>query len=66
MDKNLAQDKVQQLVEKFRREQAAGVIGQYNEPETKTGFIDRYFNRWDGTRKIGMKSDWKRKSPAAV
>jgi type I restriction-modification system DNA methylase subunit len=40
MDKNLAQDKVQQLVEKFQREQAAGVIGQYNESETKTGFIE--------------------------
>ena len=40
MDRSKAQEKVQQLVEKFRREQAAGVIGQYNESETKTGFIE--------------------------
>ncbi len=35
-----AREKIQQLVEKFHREQAAGVIGQYNESETKTGFIE--------------------------
>jgi len=35
-----AREKVQELVQKFRREQAAGVIGQYNESETKTGFIE--------------------------
>jgi len=35
-----AREKIQQLIEKFRREQAAGVIGQYNESETKTGFIE--------------------------
>jgi hypothetical protein len=40
MDRTKAQAKVRQLVEKFRREQAAGVIGQYNESETKTGFIE--------------------------
>ncbi|MGO8990710.1 MAG: Eco57I restriction-modification methylase domain-containing protein [bacterium] len=40
MDRSKAQEKVQQLVEKFRREQAAGVIGQYNESETKAGFIE--------------------------
>jgi predicted type IV restriction endonuclease len=38
-----AREKIQQLVEKFRREQAAGVIGQYNESETKTGFIEPLF-----------------------
>jgi len=40
MTQSRAREKIQQLVEKFRREQAAGVIGQYNEPETKTGFIE--------------------------
>jgi hypothetical protein len=35
-----AREKIQQLIEKFRRERAAGVIGQYNESETKTGFIE--------------------------
>jgi hypothetical protein len=40
MERSKAQEKVQQLVEKFRREQVAGVISQYNESETKTGFIE--------------------------
>jgi hypothetical protein len=40
MTQSEAREKVQQLVEKFRREQAAGVISQYNESETKTGFIE--------------------------
>jgi type I restriction-modification system DNA methylase subunit len=40
MNQSKARDKIQELVEKFRREQAAGVIGQYNESETKTGFIE--------------------------
>ncbi len=40
MDQSEAREKIHLLVEKFRREQAAGVIGQYNESETKTGFIE--------------------------
>jgi len=40
MEQSRARERIQQLVEKFRREQAAGVIGQYNESETKTGFIE--------------------------
>jgi len=40
MDQPRARERIQHLVEKFRREQAAGVIGQYNESETKTGFIE--------------------------
>jgi len=40
MTQSKAQEKIQELIEKFRREQAAGVIGQYNESETKTGFIE--------------------------
>jgi hypothetical protein len=40
MKQAAAREKVQQLVEKFDREQAAGVINQYNESETKTGFIE--------------------------
>ena len=40
MTQSEAREKIQQLIEKFRREQAAGVIGQYNESETKTGFIE--------------------------
>ncbi len=40
MTQSKAREKIQQLVEKFRREQASGVIGQYNESETKTGFIE--------------------------
>ncbi len=39
-DQSKAREKIQQLVEKFEKEQAAGVIGQYNESETKTGFIE--------------------------
>jgi len=39
-DQSETREKVQQLVEKFQREQAASVIGQYNESETKTGFIE--------------------------
>jgi hypothetical protein len=33
-DQSKAREKIQELVQKFRREQAAGVIGQYNESET--------------------------------
>jgi hypothetical protein len=40
MTQSAAREKIQQLVEKFNREQAAGAIGQYNESETKTGFIE--------------------------
>jgi type I restriction-modification system DNA methylase subunit len=40
MIQSKAREKVQQLVEKFGREQAAGMISQYNESETKTGFIE--------------------------
>src|SRR4030065_2552818 len=40
MTQSEARNKIQQLIEKFRREQAAGVISQYNESETKTGFIE--------------------------
>ncbi len=40
IDQSKAKEKVLQLVEKFHREQAAGIIGQYNESETKTGFIE--------------------------
>jgi len=40
MTQSVAQEKIQRLVEKFRREQAAGKISQYNESETKTGFIE--------------------------
>jgi type I restriction-modification system DNA methylase subunit len=39
-DQSKPREKIQELVEKFRREQAAGVINQYNESETKTGFIE--------------------------
>jgi type I restriction-modification system DNA methylase subunit len=39
-DQSKVKEKVQQLIEKFQHEQAAGVIGQYNESETKTGFIE--------------------------
>jgi type I restriction-modification system DNA methylase subunit len=49
MTQSEAREKIQQLVEKFRREQAAGVIGQYNESETKTGFIEPLLQalRWN-------------------
>jgi type I restriction-modification system DNA methylase subunit len=40
MTQSEAREKIQQLIEKFRREQAAGMIVQYNESETKTGFIE--------------------------
>jgi len=40
MDQPRARERIQHLVEKFRREQAAGVIGQYNESENKIGFIE--------------------------
>jgi len=40
MERSKTRDKIQELVEKFQREKAAGVIGQYNESETKTGFIE--------------------------
>ncbi len=36
----VAQEKISQLIAKFQREQAAGVLLQYNESETKTGFIE--------------------------
>jgi type I restriction-modification system DNA methylase subunit len=35
-----AREKIRKLVEKFHREQVAGAISQYNESETKTGFIE--------------------------
>jgi type I restriction-modification system DNA methylase subunit len=40
MTQSEAREKIEQLIDKFRREQAAGVISQYNESETKTGFIE--------------------------
>jgi type I restriction-modification system DNA methylase subunit len=40
MTQSKARERIQEIIEKFRREQAAGVIGQYNESETKTGFIE--------------------------
>jgi len=40
MDQTIAREKIQKLIEKFRREETAGVIAQYNESETKTGFIE--------------------------
>lgn len=40
MTQSQAREKIQQLIEKFGREKAAGVVGQYNESETKTGFIE--------------------------
>ncbi len=40
MPQSEAREKIPQLIEKFRREQVAGVISQYNESETKTGFIE--------------------------
>ena len=40
MERSKAQEKVRELVEKFQREKATGVINQYNEPETKAGFIE--------------------------
>jgi len=40
MERLKSQQKIQELVQKFQREQAAGVITQYNESETKTGFIE--------------------------
>jgi type I restriction-modification system DNA methylase subunit len=40
MTQSEVREKIQQLIEKFRREEAADVIGQYNESETKTGFIE--------------------------
>ncbi len=38
MTQSEARKRTQQLIEKFCREQAAGVISQYNESETKTIF----------------------------
>ncbi|HWR21568.1 MAG TPA: hypothetical protein VN444_06890 [Verrucomicrobiae bacterium] len=35
-----AKTKIGQLIEKFEREQAAGRIYDYNESETKAGFIE--------------------------
>ncbi len=40
MNQTTAREKIQELIEKFHREEAAGVIGQYNESEAKTGFIE--------------------------
>ena len=40
MNQTAAREKIQKLIEKFHREEAAGVIDQYNESETKTGFIE--------------------------
>ena len=38
--KELAKKKVSHLVEKFKREEVAGVLPEYNESETKVGFIE--------------------------
>ncbi len=40
MNESTPQQKIQYLVEKFHREEAAGAIAQYNESETKNGFIE--------------------------
>jgi predicted type IV restriction endonuclease len=40
MTQSKPREKIEQLVQKFQREQGAGVINQYNESETKTGFIE--------------------------
>lgn len=40
MTQAAAREQIRQLIEKFNREQAAGKISQYNESETKTGFIE--------------------------
>jgi type I restriction-modification system DNA methylase subunit len=40
MTQSKARERIQEIIEKFRREQAAGQINQYNESETKTGFIE--------------------------
>jgi type I restriction-modification system DNA methylase subunit len=40
MTQTEAREKIKQLVEKFNRERAAGKISQYNESETKNGFIE--------------------------
>src|SRR5512139_3749558 len=40
MTQSIARERIQEIIEKFRREQAAGQINQYNESETKTGFIE--------------------------
>jgi len=40
MNQTTAREKVQDLIDKYHREEASGMIGQYNESETKTGFIE--------------------------
>ena len=40
MNESTPQQKIQYLVEKFHREEATGAIAQYNESETKNGFIE--------------------------
>ena len=40
MTQSKARERIREIIEKFRREQAAGQINQYNESETKTGFIE--------------------------
>jgi hypothetical protein len=40
MTQSKAREGIQEITEKFRRERAAGQINQYNESETKTGFIE--------------------------
>ncbi len=40
MNESTPQQKIQYLVEKFHLEEAAGAIAQYNESETKNGFIE--------------------------
>jgi hypothetical protein len=38
MTQAAAREQIQQLIEKFNRERAAGKISQYNESEIKNGF----------------------------
>jgi predicted type IV restriction endonuclease len=40
MTQSKPREKIEQLVQKLQREQGAGVISQYNESETKAGFIE--------------------------
>jgi hypothetical protein len=42
MNQTTAQEKVQDLINKFHREQAAGTIGQYNESEIDDRVYELY------------------------
>jgi hypothetical protein len=44
MTQSVAREKIKQLVDKFRREQAAGKISQYNSPKLRTGFRKEDYN----------------------